>query len=141
MAGHDCLAVLFFARERLARILIFVRGSLFPLLDFGPAAVSMSFVLHEGIFSEALRNCLPVETFVGSEIVSDRIRQISNVGLLRGRGILHIQFLLIVVNVSTDTLGQWKLIAIGIKKSLLENFTATKQSCSNRHFGFGSNSP
>src|SRR6266849_2752223 len=58
MAGDDLLPVLLFARERLACVFILGRGIRLPLFDCGPAFVGVPLVLHEGIFSETLRERL-----------------------------------------------------------------------------------
>src|SRR2546430_2143431 len=54
MAGHDCLPVLPFARERLACVFMLCRGIRLPLFDGGLAFVGVSLVLHDCIFSETL---------------------------------------------------------------------------------------
>src|SRR3989442_15097150 len=87
MAGDDRLPVLRFARERLACVFILGRGIRLPLFDCGPAFVGVPLVLHDGIFSEALRERLAV-TFVGGEVGGDLFWQVE-----RFRCLFHIYVL------------------------------------------------
>src|SRR2546425_5378584 len=75
MAGNDRLPVLLFARNRLACVFILCRGIRLPLFDCGPAFVGVPLVLHDGIFSETLRERLAV-TFVCGEVGGDGFRQV-----------------------------------------------------------------
>lgn len=84
MTGHDYLSVPLFTPEGLADILVFALAGLFPLQDFGPTAVSMFFVRHDDILTEALSEFLLVETSVGSEVGSDRFRKIKSRGRIGG---------------------------------------------------------
>ena len=70
MTGDDRLPVLLVARERLACVLILCRGIRLPGFDGGASTVSVALVLHDGIFSETLRNGLAV-TAVCGEVSGD----------------------------------------------------------------------
>src|SRR5262249_44610579 len=70
VAGDDGLPVLLFARERLTGVLILCRGVRLPRFDCGSAFVSVPLVLHDGIFSETLRNGFAV-TAVCGEVSGD----------------------------------------------------------------------
>ena len=75
MAGDDCTSVLLCARQWLAGVLILCRDVRLPLLDCGPALMGVALVLHDGIFSEALRNGIAI-TFVGGEVGGDGVWQV-----------------------------------------------------------------
>jgi hypothetical protein len=65
--------------QRFAGIGVFGRGFGLPLLDGQDAGVGVAFILHHGVFREAPRDGLAV-SFVGTEIGSDRFRQVESFG-------------------------------------------------------------
>src|SRR5438093_7376469 len=87
MASNNRLSVLLFARERLACVFILCRGIRLPLFDCGPASVGVPLVLHDGIFSQTLRERLAV-TFVCGEVGGDLFWQVE-----RFRCLFHIHVL------------------------------------------------
>src|SRR5258708_12129501 len=87
MAGNNRLSVLLFARERLACVFILCRNIPLPLFDCGPAFVGVPLVLHDGIFSETLRERLAV-TFVCGEVGGDLFWQVE-----RFRCLFHVDIL------------------------------------------------
>ena len=75
VAGDNNYPVLLFARDRLAGVFVFGRSPCLPLLDRRPALVGVSLILHDGIFSETLRERFAV-IFVRREVGRDGFWQI-----------------------------------------------------------------
>ena len=75
VAGDNYYPVLLFARDRLAGVFVFGRSTRLPLLDRRSALVGVSLILHDGIFSETLRERFAV-IFVRCEVGRDGFGQI-----------------------------------------------------------------
>ena len=75
VAGDNYYPVLLFARDRLAGVFVFGRSTRLPLLDRRSAFVGVSLILHDGIFSETLRERFAV-IFVRREVGRDGFWQI-----------------------------------------------------------------
>jgi hypothetical protein len=75
VAGDNYYPVLLFARDRLAGVFVFGRSTRLPLLDRRSALVGVSLILHDGIFSETLRERSAV-IFVRCEVGRDGCWQI-----------------------------------------------------------------
>ena len=75
VAGDNYYPVLLFARDRLAGVFVFGRSTRLPLLDRRSALVGVSLILHDGIFSETLRERFAV-IFVRCEVGRDGFWQI-----------------------------------------------------------------
>src|SRR5258707_12453895 len=80
-AGDDDLSVLLFAREGFARVLVLGRSLRLPLPDRRPAAVGVPFILHDGLFGEALRKGLSV-ALIGGEKGGEGVWEIESPGEL-----------------------------------------------------------